>query len=340
VVEPAPTPRPARVQTLRLHGPGDLRLHDEGPPQAGEGEAVLRVTAVGLCGSDLHWYEEGGIGDTRLTTPLVLGHEFAGVIESGARAGERVAVDPAIACGGCSPCLAGDHNLCVASRFAGVGTTDGALRGCLAWPEELMHGIPDEISDEEAPLLETLGVALHAVDLGHVQSGMSAGVYGCGPVGLLVVQLLSALGIAPIVASDPLPHRSAAAEAMGASITGDPEAVAAEQRQVDVVFEASGEDAAVAMAVGTIRPGGRIVLVGIPSDDTTSFTAGVARRKGLTFSLCRRMKPRDLPRAIRLATAGRVDFRGLLSERFPLSEGPAAFEALASRRGLKVVVEP
>ena len=120
------------MKVLRLHGARDLRLHTEPDLAPGPGEALLRVTAVGLCGSDLHWFAEEGIGDARLAEPLVLGHEFAGVIEDGERRGERVAVDPAVPCGACEFCLEGNPNLCAALRFAGHGTEDGALREYIA----------------------------------------------------------------------------------------------------------------------------------------------------------------------------------------------------------------
>ena len=163
------------MKALRLHGPGDLRLHDEPEPQPGDGEALLRVTAVGLCGSDRHWFVEGSIGDAVLRQPLVLGHEFVGRIESGPRAGERVVADPADPCLACSVCLAGKPHLCAALRFAGHGSTDGALRTLLAWPERLLHPLPDSLPDAEAVLLEPLGVALHALDLGPVRPGTAAG---------------------------------------------------------------------------------------------------------------------------------------------------------------------
>jgi len=283
----------------------------------------VRVTAVGLCGSDRHWFLEGGIGDAVLDRPLVLGHEFVGTIESGSRAGERVALDPAVPCGRCSICLGGNPHLCPELRFAGHGTTDGALRTSLAWPERLAHALPDDLSDTEGSLLEPLGVALHAVDLAKARPGSTAGVFGCGPLGLLLVQT--------IVASDPLPHRAEAAASLGATL---------ENREVDVTFEAAGDDAALADAMAAVRPGGRVVLVGIPEGDRTTFTASTARRKGLTLLLCRRMKPADLPRAIRLAEAGEVELGGLVSGRFALSEWREAFDELVERRGLKVVVEP
>jgi L-iditol 2-dehydrogenase len=319
------------VKALRLHGTGDLRLHDEPAPEPREGEVLVRVTAVGLCGSDRHWLLEGGIGDAVLERPLVLGHEFAGTIESGARAGERVVLDPAVPCDRCSICLAGNPHLCPELRFAGHGSTDGALRMSLAWPDRLAHALPEGVSEAEASLLEPLGVALHALDLAKARPGSTAGVFGCGPLGLLLVQALSAAGVETIVASDPLPHRARAAASLGATL---------DVRDVDVAFEAAGDEAALADAIAAARPGGRVVLVGIPDGDRTSFTASTARRKGLTLALCRRMKPSDLPRAIRLAEAREVELGGLVSGRYALSEWRGAFDELVERRGLKVVVEP
>jgi L-iditol 2-dehydrogenase len=340
-----PRPRPGGpVRALRLHGVGDLRLAEEPEPRAGTGELLVDVTSVGLCGSDRHWVVEGGIGDAVLERPLVLGHEFAGVVASGPRSGERVALDPAIPCGRCSVCAAGLLNLCPETRFAGHGDTDGALRSRLAWPETLAHPIPDAIPDAETALLEPLGVALHALRLGHVREGMSAGVFGCGPIGLLVVQALAAHGASVVVATDPLAHRRAAAEAAGASLAVAPEELAGVPLPrglgVDVSFEAAGTDEAVADTIAAARPGGRVVLVGIPDGDRTSFTASAARRKGLTLLLCRRMQPEDLPRAIRLAAAGRVDLGALVGECHPLSDWDLAFAALIERGTLKVVIGP
>jgi len=337
------------VKALRLHGAGDLRLHDEQAPTAGDGELLLRVTAVGLCGSDRHWFVGGGIGDAVLTRPLVLGHEFVATIESGPRAGERVALDPAIPCGRCATCLAGRPHLCIELRFAGHGSTDGALRSLMTWPERLAHPLPDSISDAEGALLEPLGVALHALDLGRVRPGLSAGVFGCGPIGLLLVQVLRLAGATAVLATDRLAHRLAAAEAMGATRLMEADGLQADRAWleglpggcgVDVAFEAAGDDAALADAIDAVRPGGRVVLIGIPDGDRTSFAASNARRKGLTLLLCRRMEPGDVPRGIRLVEAGRVELAPLVSERYALSGWRAAFDALTERRGLKTVVEP
>jgi L-iditol 2-dehydrogenase len=335
------------LKALRLHGKGDLRLHDEEAPVAVAGEALVRVTAVGLCGSDRLWFAEGGIGDARLERPLVLGHEFAGVVETGARAGERVAVDPAVPCRACAACEAGRENLCPNLRFAGHGETDGALRELVAWPERLLHGIPPSLADEEAALLEPLGVALHARDLGQVEPGMEVGVYGCGPIGLMLVRLLTVAGATVAVATDRLAHRLVAAESLGAAATrivpraGDlHRAAVIPEAGLQVAFEVAGENEALDEALEDLRPGGRLVVVGIPPGNRTAFNAATARRKGVTIALCRRMRAADLPRAIDLVERRELELAPLVSERYGLDEWRQAFHDLTTRRGLKVIVEP
>lgn len=328
----------------RLYGTGDIRVGEEEPPavQGGGdgdgGEVLVRVTAVGICGSDLHWWTEGAIGDAKLTHPLVLGHEGAGVIESGPRAGQRVAIDPAITCGTCPACLAGYRNLCYRIRFCGHGDTDGMMRQVMAWPSALLHPLPDSVSDLAGAMLEPLGVALWSLDLGHLPFGGTASVVGCGPIGLLLIQLLRAAGASRVIAVEPLAHRREAAAWCGADLVLEPaEPVAG--FGVDVAFEVAGNDDGVRIALESVRPGGRVVLAGIPDGDTTTFTASLARRKGLTIAMTRRMND-VYPRAISLAARGVVDLESLVSRRAALSEAAGAFTSAAGRSGLKVIIEP
>jgi L-iditol 2-dehydrogenase len=176
---------------------------------------------------------------------------------------------------------------------------------------------------------------------------MTVGVFGCGPIGLLIIQVAHRAGATGIVATDKLGHRLEAAKAMGAqhtflahgqdeiheirSVTGG--------RGVDAAFEVAGEQGAVDAAFATATPGGTVILAGIPEDDQTSFQASVARRKGLTIKMVRRMK-HTYPRAIRLVESGLIDVRSLVTHRFPLSKAAEAFDVACRREGLKVVVEP
>jgi L-iditol 2-dehydrogenase len=330
------------MRVVRLHAPADLRLSDESAPVAAPGETVVRVTDVGLCGSDLHWFEEGGIGDAHLNQPLVLGHEIAGVIHDGPLAGTPVAVDPAIPCGSCRQCRAGQRNLCRIVRFAGHGLQDGGLRELLAWPSTLLHPLPASLSTIDGVILEPLGVAIHAIDLGHLRTATSIAVIGCGPIGLLLIQAALASGATAVLAVDPLSHRRDAARHSGADRALAPEEV--KQRlpdlEVDVAFEVAGNDGAVVQAMSVVRPGGRVVLAGIPSDDRTSFPASLGRRKGLTIALVRRMNEDVYDRGIRLVETGRVDASSLVTARFPLERTAEAFELAVARTGLKVLIQP
>jgi L-iditol 2-dehydrogenase len=335
------------MKALRLCGPGDLRLVDEAPPVPGPDEELVRVTAVGVCGSDLHWYAESGIGDVSLSRPIVLGHEGAGVIESGPRRGLRVAIDPAIPCEKCEQCRAGHAHFCLALRFAGDGTTDGMLRELLAWPTASLIPVPESLSDADVAMLEPLGVALHAIRLGEIRPGDRVGVFGCGPIGLFLIQLARASGATTIVATDVLPHRLAAAQEAGATATalvagGSERAelrAATGGHGVDIAFEAAGVDDSVETSVSLAAPGGTVVIVGIPSEDHTTFTASTGRRKGLTIRLSRRMN-RVYPETIRLVEAGLADVRSIVTASYPLSEHKAAFAAAAAREGLKIVISP
>ena len=228
----------------------------------------MRVEAVGICGSDLHWFEEGAIGDSRLAAPLVVGHEFAGVVEAGPLAGRRVAVDPAIPCERCDLCREGHPNLCPDVRFAGHGSWDGALRQYLSWPTHRLHPLPDSLDGVAGALLEPLGVAIHAVDLGHVDVGARVAIVGCGPIGLLLAQVCAAAGASVALAVDPLEHRRAAAARAGAELAIAPGEIGSwDGPEVDVAFEAAGTDDAVDLALRAARPGARVVLAGIPAGD-------------------------------------------------------------------------
>ena len=330
------------MKAARLWGRRDLRIQDEDVPQPAAGEELVRVTAVGICGSDIHWYDEGGIGGTTVVRPLVPGHEFAGVTQDG----RRVAVDPAIPCGACDLCRRGHPNLCERVVFAGHDV-DGALREWMAWPRRNLHPLPDSCSDADGAMLEPLGVAMHACRLAHVAPGDTVGVFGCGPIGWLAVQLAAFLGASRVIATElpSRPHRLAAAAAKGAAaVPADGREAAAIReltggRGLDVALEMAGDNAAVDAAVEAVRPGARIVLAGIPSEARTSVSASAARRKGLTLSWARRMKE-IYPEAIELVSHGFVDVRSGVTHAFALEDAAAAFAAASRREGMKVIVSP
>ncbi len=334
------------MKALRLHGVGDLRLADEADPLPEPGEALVRVTAVGICGSDLHWYDESGIGDAALSRPLVLGHEAAGVVVGGPRAGQRVALDPQLPCGACATCAAGRGHLCPRVRFLGHSVTDGAMRELLAWPLASLVPLPDAIDDVGGAMLEPLGVAIHALRLARVRPGDAVGVFGCGPIGLLLIQVARESGATTIVATDRLAHRVEAARrrgAIAALVDGGAERetllAATGGRGVDAAIEVAGDDDAIDTAIALARPAGTVVVAGIPVGDRSTIAASTARRKGLDLRFSRRMN-RAYPRAIALVESGRVDVTSLVTHRLAIADYEAAFRTAARRDGLKVIVEP
>ncbi|MCG8511364.1 MAG: alcohol dehydrogenase catalytic domain-containing protein, partial [Rhodospirillales bacterium] len=325
------------MRSIRLYGPQDLRLVDSPrPPPPKPCEVCIRVSAVGICGSDLHTYLDGRIGNTTVESPLVLGHEFAGRIElTGAnavdgtgqplRVGDRVAVDPNQPCGTCEDCRASNPNLCGNHRFTGVWPTDGALQEQIVVPATTCFRIPDALDNTEGALLEPLGVAIHATNLAHLHAGQTVAIVGTGSIGLLCARVAVIRGAARVLATDRIPHRLECAAGYGAepihieesdpvqtvrNVTGN--------RGVDVAIEAAHSDvASISQAVEMLRPGGRLVIVGISGDDRLELNHSAVRRRGLTIAMCRRMK-HTYPHATQLVQSRRVDLQPLATHRFPL----------------------
>jgi L-iditol 2-dehydrogenase len=330
------------MKTYRLHDRYNLQLHHEPAPELSGEEVLVHVHSVGICGSDLLWYSTAGIGDTQITKPIIPCHEFMGMTASG----QRVAVDPAIPCGRCDHCLHGNPNLCPKVIFAGHDGKDGALCEQIAWPSSCLFPIPDSITDAEGAMLEPLGVALHAMDLAHLKIGQTVGVFGCGPIGLLLIQLAHLAGASRIIATDPLTHRLQAATALGVDgvfQVQDATDIAqvnslTKNMDVDVAFDVSGTPDAVHTAFQVAKPGGKVILVGMPIQDQTVFPASVSRRKGLTIKLVRRMK-HTYPRAIDLVMRHQVDVLSLVTHHFPFQSAPQAFELAARREGIKIVID-
>ena len=342
------------MRAVRLYGPRDLRVEEVERPKADFGEVVVDVEAIGVCGSDVHYFLDARIGDTVLAEPLVLGHEFAGRVAEvgpgvrGLAVGQRVAVDPAVPCGHCEFCEAGHPNICPEVRFCGTPPTDGALQEAIAWPASLVFPLPDSIDAADGAVLEALGVALHSINLGKLRLADRVAIFGCGPIGILIAKLARLSGAVEVFASEPNPVRRAAALAYGVDVVVDPrdeDPVAAIRRLtggrgVDVAFEVAGSLDTPQQCVDVAKPGGSVVVVGICPDDRIPIKSTASRRKGVTIKLCRRMK-HVYPRGISLLTHGLVDLKPLISHRYPLERAGEALAAVADPETtvVKAVVE-
>ena len=333
-----------------LHDIRDIRLEDIPRPVPQDGDVLVQVKAVGVCGSDMHSYLEGGTTGRTKITPYVLGHELSGIVlpefasQAGLAAGTLVAVDPARPCLNCEWCHRGHTNLCPHVRFLGYAPTNGALAEFVSVPPSALHPVPPEIEPADAAILETLGVAIHAIDLARIRLMESVAVVGCGSVGLLLVQLARLSGAGTIIAIDPLAYRTSLARDLGATLTCESVAAVGEltgRRGADLVLEATDAATGFDHAVRATRIGGRVVLVGIPEGNEYVVNAAEARRRGLSIKFSRRM-PEVYPRAIALAASGRVRLRPLATHHFGLEDTKAAFEQQAARRDgiIKAIIYP
>lgn len=336
------------TEAVYIHGVRDARTAPFNLVEGQPGEVLLDVAAVGLCGSDLHYYKDGGIGSALIREPFVPGHEFAGRLaedldEPGLSRGSLVAVDPNRACGQCEWCREGHPNLCPHVEFIGAPPFNGAMTSKIWVPRSQVVPLPASFDPLQAVMLEPLGVAIHAVDLAKPRLLERVAVIGCGPIGLLIMQVLKVAGAGEILAADPLPHRRAMAEKLGAAKVGSSVAEIVEWSSggCTLVLEATNSPDGFRDAVTAARIGGRVVLVGIPDGDIYQLNAADARRRGLKIKFARRMGE-VYPRAIELVEKGKVDVVSMVSHRVGLEETPAVFQALADNAPgyVKVLIYP
>lgn len=340
------------MKAVKLFGPGDMRLVDIDRPTPGPGEVLVQVKATGVCASDVHYYREGRIGDAVVTEPIIMGHEFAGVVAelgpgvTGLNVGDPVAVEPAIPCGDCELCRAGEINICLGIKFCGTPPYDGSLRECIAWPAENCVPVPDSWTMGEVAMLEPLAVGVYGVEMAEPVQGKSIAILGSGAIGLSILQAAKASGCGTVTVTDLIPERLEIARKLGADAVfdaRDPDVVkkvVGDSMGMDIVFEAAGENDAVRQGTEIVRPGGLLVVGGIPQEDEMCVTASVIRRKGLTIKMIRRSR-NTLHRSIELVKQGKVDLAPFVSHTFPVERVVDAFElAMAHKDGvLRAVVE-
>ena len=331
------------MRAAELIGPRRFRLTEGAIADPGPGEAQIRVQAVGVCGSDMHSYAEGGIGPTRCDYPMVLGHEPAGVVVSigpgvsGWRAGDAVACEPALYCYHCEQCMAGRHNVCAKLRFLSSPGEPGFFRELVNLPAANLLALPASLGPEEGSLVEPLSVALHSMKFGQPTPGETAAVFGAGPIGLLTIAVLKLSGAWRVWAIEPVAARRELARFMGADAVLDPDAVdAARQiladtgkRGVDVVFDCAAKGASTRQAIEVARAAGRVVFTGIPAELETPIEFHAWRRKELALYQVRRSN-HEGGQARDLLAADPRRFAGLITHRRPLEQIDGAFAQLES----------
>ena len=333
------------MKAVKWFAPRDMRVVEVEKPVPKPHEALLRIESVGICGSDIHNFLEGGIGSATIADPLVLGHEFGGIVEDvGADAdkgliGKRVAVEPGIPCSQCEWCRRGDYNVCPDLFFPGLSPDDGCLCEYFAVHAAFCFPVPDALGPREAAMMEPLAVAIHTVELGRVKPGETGAILGLGPIGLLTAQVAKFAGINAIYGTDLLDYRVEAGKKYGVDFAFNARAQDTVEtimretngRGVDVAFDTARSSDTPSLACKVARRSGRCVLTGISGRDDDPLPVSEARRKELTVRWCRRFK-HNFPAALALAVSGKIDVSSLLTHSFPLEETSAAFELVAESR--------
>lgn len=335
------------MQAIDLIAPGQLALRKVARPTLRSAQdALIRIGAVGVCGSDVHYYRHGRIGSQIVEYPFRVGHECAGeVLAVGADVkrvapGDRVAIEPAIACGTCDQCRAARPHTCRHLQFLGCpGQREGCLCEELVMPADCCFPLPPQFSLELGALVEPLSIGLYAVRLSRQRQALPTepvvGIQGAGPIGLSVLLALrDAAPDARIFVSDPLPARQAVARAAGAIWSGAPGAldgvVAAEARLgLDTVFECCGEQAALDQAVALMKPGGMLMVVGIPTADRVAFASDTCRRREIGIQHVRRQN-HCMQAAIDGLATGRLPADFMITHRWPFARTPDAFDQVAA----------
>lgn len=290
------------MRVAELVAPRSFRIAERSTSDPAAGEVQVAVHAVGICGSDLHAYAEGSVGDSPCRYPVVLGHEPAGVVlragpgVTGWAQGDRVALEPAIYCYHCALCRGGRHNLCERLRFLSANDEPGFFREVVNLPAENLLAVPGTVSLDEATLVEPLAVALHSLALAQPRLGETAAVFGAGPIGLLTVAALKWAGVARVWAIEPVPARRALARQMGADAAIDPAAAdpTAEilsdtgKRGVDLAIDCATKAGTVNQSLAVARRGGRVVVTGIASERQVPIDVHLWRRKEVPLLPVRR----------------------------------------------------
>lgn len=336
----------ATMKVSVLRQAGEVALEERAVPEPAADEVLVKVGSVGVCGSDVHYYEHGRIGRYVVDSPLVLGHEAGGVVAAHGSdvvslpVGQRVSIEPGVPCRSCPQCLVGRYNLCPDIRFFATPPYDGAFAEFVAVPAAFAHPVPDGISDDAAGLLEPLSVGVWACLRGQVRPGSRVLVTGAGPIGLIAAQTARAYGADTVTVTDVNPHRLRLAEELGigtvdVSRTHLPD-VAVEP---DVLLECSGNARATWDAVSAVAPAGRVVLVGM-GGDTVELPLSHVQDRELTITGAFRYA-NTWPVAIQLAASGRVDLDSVVTGHHGLEDVESALTAARSDPTVvKAIIRP
>ncbi|MFO7658485.1 MAG: alcohol dehydrogenase catalytic domain-containing protein [Bacteroidales bacterium] len=343
------------MKTMMLTGIRKMQMMEEPLPIIkNENEVLIRMKTVGVCGSDIHYYTQGKIGSQIVEYPFAVGHEGAGIVEKTGRKvtvlkpGDRIAIEPAMPCFYCDQCRAGRHNTCRRLKFLGCpGQASGCLSEYIVMPESSCLKIPDSMSFDEAAISEPLAIGLYAVKQAGDIKTANAAILGFGPVGMSVMLCFNAFGGGSVFVTDKIAERIKIAQSTGAIFTGNPDAediiktgLQKIEEGFDIVFECCGKQEAIDQAVELVKPGGKIMIVGIPEFESWSFKADIIRRKEVTFMNIRRQN-HCAEEALELIALKKTDVSRMPTHRFKFEDTREAFELVSGYQDgvMKAMIE-
>lgn len=339
-------PIPATMRASVLLAKEELAVEDRPVPTLAADEVLIKISAVGVCGSDVHYFKEGRIGDFVVSSPLILGHEAAGTIVgvgqdvSPERIGERVSIEPQHPGATSSETMSGRYNLDPHMEFYATPPIDGAFAEYAKIQSHFAFAVPDEVSDDAAALMEPLSVGIAAARKAGITAGSRVLIAGAGPIGVIAVQVARAFGATEIFISDIDEDRLAQAVKFGATGSINPvkEDIATMDLAVDAFIDASGATQAVLSGLRAVRPGGTVVLVGMGADEIALPIPFIQNNELVITGVFRYAN--TWPTAINLVRTGRVDLDSMVSARFGLEQVQEALDASTLSTSMKVIVTP
>jgi len=331
------------MKAMILTGIRQMKMFEVPQPMISSDDGVLiKMKALGVCGSDVHYYKHGKIGSQVVHYPFPVGHEGSGeVVEVGkkvtkVKVGQRVAIEPAMPCGVCDQCVAGRHHTCRKLKFLGCpGQAEGCLSEFIVMPEGSCIPVSDKLSYDQAAISEPLAIGVYAVKQSIPMKGAKIGILGFGPIGMSVLLPAMAQGAKKVYVTDKIDKRLAIAKKAGANWTGNPEKkdvvleiTKKEPLLLDVVFECCGKQEAIDQAVEMLKPGGKLMIIGIPEFSRWSFSVDNLRHKEITITNVRR-QVNCVETALEMMESGKVDISLMPTHRFTFDDTPKAFELVA-----------
>ena len=335
-------------QAAVLYAPHDIRIEDRPVPKPGPREVLIEIKAVGVCGSDVHYYEHGRIGSYVVRQPLILGHESSGVIVdvgedvSRERIGQRVAIEPGVPDGVCRQCRTGHYNLCPNVRFFGTPPIDGAFTNYVTILSDFAYALPDQMSDEEGALIEPLSVGLWACRKAKLRGRDHVLITGAGPVGVLAMKVALALGVTEITMTDISPQRLEVARKLGATRTVNvaQQSLADAGVEADVLIECSGNQRALKDGILALQPAVTAVAVGMGPGEEASIPLSFIQNREIILTGTFRYA-NTYADAIALVASGHIDLKPIITGHYTLAETEQALQATRSDpANIKSVVVP